>query len=130
MSSASYRLVQAIVVAVLAIGSAAWGSAIDSQCTEDCAVEVENQLPDTEIEVYLCPTFKCDYIGNVATQKSKVFELPEQEWEYVQLHIREAPTHKFINLRCERHFVDRTARVTIQPTDTLERCVPLGSRER
>lgn len=97
-------------------------SPADEACTENCTVEVENQLEDTDIEVYVCPTKECDYLGDVSALKSKTFDLPEGEWEHVQLHIRESPTHKFINLRCAREFEDAEAHAVIRPGDPLERC--------
>lgn len=102
----------------------AWESSINQPCTENCSVEVENQFEDTDIEVYVCPTKECDYLGDVSATKSKTFELPQGEWEYVQLHLRKAPTHKFINLRCAREFEDGKARAVIQPEQSLERCSP------
>lgn len=100
----------------------AWGSAVDQPCQENCSVEVENQFEETDIEVYVCPTKDCNYYGDVSAMKSKAFDLPEGEWEHVQLHIREAPTHRFINLRCVREFEDGTARAVIRPEQSLERC--------
>lgn len=123
MSAAPRRLVPAVVLtAFLALGGIAWGSPANDTCSEVCVVEVENQLSETDIEVYVCPTDMCDYIGDVPALSSKTFDLPEGEWEHVQLHVRESPTHEFINLRCVPHFEDGKARAVIRPGDPLERC--------
>lgn len=123
MSAAPSRLIPVItLLALFGLGGLAWGSPADDSCSEDCEVEVANQLSATDIEVYVCPTEMCDYFGDVAALESKAFDLPERDWEHVQLHIRESPTHKFIKLRCARQFADRKAGVVIRPGDTLERC--------
>lgn len=83
---------------------------------------MDNQFEHIDIEVYVCPTKECDYLGDVSALGSKTFDLPEGEWEQVQLHIRETPTHKFINLRCVREFENGTAHAVIRPEDSLERC--------
>lgn len=117
------RLIPAVaLLALFGLGGMPWDSPADDPCSKDCEVEVENQLTDTDIEVYVCPTEMCDYIGDVSALESKTFDLPERDWEHVQLHIRELPTNRFINLRCARQFEDGKARVVIRPGDTLERC--------
>lgn len=123
MLAAPGRLLPAVaLLALFGLGGVAWNSPAGDSCSEDCAVEVENQLSDTEIAVYVCPTKMCDYYGEVPALESKTFDLPERDWEHVQLHVRESLTNRFINLRCAHRFEDGKARVVIRPDDELERC--------
>lgn len=90
-------------------------------CEGNCTVRVDNRL-DTDIEVYLCVTEVCDPLGNVSVQGLETFELPERRWEYVQLHLRESPTHRFISLKCERQFRNGEALAVVEDPTLRERC--------
>lgn len=91
-------------------------------CAGECTLRVINRFEDRPVEVYVHEQEPGVYLGNVAPQQSRLFELRNRQWPHVQLSIREAETHRFISLECVRQFSHREALAVLEDPTSRERC--------